>query len=146
MKSPPEQPAGPMDGETEGYLGGIFGEVSPSVPLMPIAILGSVPSQIAVDARPRRSAAGTVSSSPKRAAPRSCDCPRDGPNRTQGRRPSTGGYGQVAVLVWRELDICRLALARPRFPASGSFNFQEKTHLKTGLPMPQPTALHRQLR
>jgi hypothetical protein len=41
-----------MDGETEGYLGGIFGEVSPSVPLMPIAVLSSVPSQIAVGAGP----------------------------------------------------------------------------------------------
>jgi hypothetical protein len=41
-----------MDGETEGYLGGIFGEVFPSVPLMPIAVLSSVPSQIAVGAGP----------------------------------------------------------------------------------------------
>ena len=32
-----------MDGETEGYLGGIFGEVSPSTPSMPIATVGSVP-------------------------------------------------------------------------------------------------------
>ena len=39
-----------MDGETEGLLGGI-GEVSPSGPLMPNAILSSVPSQIAIDAR-----------------------------------------------------------------------------------------------
>jgi hypothetical protein len=41
-----------MDGETEGLLGGI-GEVSPSGPLMPIAVLSSVPSQIA---RRRRAA------------------------------------------------------------------------------------------
>jgi hypothetical protein len=36
-----------MDGETAGGQGGHLGEVSPSVPLMPIAILSSVPSQIA---------------------------------------------------------------------------------------------------
>jgi hypothetical protein len=32
-----------------------------------------------------------LSNAGRRAAPRSCDCPQDGPNRTQGRRPSTGG-------------------------------------------------------
>ena len=39
-----------MDGETEGYLGGIFGDVSPSVPLMPIDDPCSAPSQIALTA------------------------------------------------------------------------------------------------
>jgi hypothetical protein len=51
-------PAGPMDGETEGYWGAHLGEVSPSVPSMPIAILSSVHSQFAIDAREEQAAPG----------------------------------------------------------------------------------------
>jgi hypothetical protein len=61
---------------------GVGGEVSPSGPLMPIAILSSVRSQIAIDARPRRSAAGTVRQSGPPLASLGGDA-RDGPTRRE---------------------------------------------------------------
>jgi hypothetical protein len=67
-----------MDGETEGYLGGIFGEVSPSVSSMPIATVGSVPfsRSLAKAGRPAGVSArsGTALTAHEKRGPRTGGC------------------------------------------------------------------------
>ena len=76
---------------------GHWGEVSPSVPSMPIAIFGSVP-----DAELERAAPCSLGGDA-----------RGGPGRPRGRRPARAVAGEHAVLMWRELEYLSAGPARP---------------------------------
>jgi hypothetical protein len=87
-----------MDGETVGHRGH-WGEVSPSAPLMPIAIVGSFPLQercvVALSPTKRLLPALALA---KRAAPPACARPQDGPDRLRKRGPHGRVPGRIALV------------------------------------------------
>ena len=92
------------------------GEVSPSAPLMPIVVLSSVPSQIAVGSGPYDSLPECQQLA-NAGRPTACARPQDGPNRPR-KEPSPNGRLMARMPFWcicagaaHEWRICNAHLA-----------------------------------